>query len=75
MTNKKSEGFRIDHNYDELETGTSYTMVAKDTPLIDATQGTVVEQQTELENPDLQSTYQQKRKLQTKEQAKRVSRV
>ena len=70
--NKKTEGIRIDHNYDELESGTSYIMVAKDTPLIDASKETLLEQATELENIDLQASHKQKIKLYNKDQVKRV---
>ena len=69
---KKPEGFRIDHNYDELESGTSYIMVAKDTLLVDGQKDILVDQATELEIPELQSAYQQKLKLQRKEEVKRV---
>eukprot|EP01022_Parablepharisma_sp_SALTPOND_P005619 TRINITY_DN123092_c1_g1_i1.p1 TRINITY_DN123092_c1_g1~~TRINITY_DN123092_c1_g1_i1.p1 ORF type:complete len:568 (-),score=108.92 TRINITY_DN123092_c1_g1_i1:89-1684(-) len=68
---RKTEGVRIDHNYDELESGSSYIMVAKDTPLIDPSKGTILESQTELENVDLQAAHNQKVKLRLKEQAKR----
>ena len=68
---KKNEGVRIDHNYDELESGSSYIMVAKDTPLIDQSKSSVLENQTELENIDLQDAHKQKVKLHLKEQFKR----
>ncbi len=75
MDNKKTEGVRIDHNYDELESGSSYIMIAKDVPLIDASQNLVAEVPTELENLELREAHQQKVKLQLKDQAKRVFRV
>jgi len=68
---KKTEGFRIDHNYDELEAGNNYIMVAKDTPLLDHEKGTVIDQATELENIELQASYKQKIKLKEKEDFKR----
>ncbi len=69
MSNK-NEGIRIDHNYDELESGSTYIMVPKDVPLIDP-KGTLQEGPTELENIELQAAHKQKIKLRLKEEVKR----
>lgn len=69
---KKAETTRIDHDYDELESGSSYIMVVKDTPLIDSGTGVVFENPTELVNVELQGANKQKQNLQRKEEIKRV---